>query len=457
MSAFAYDESLISGGEEGVIFPKCIVKFRPHTKWKGEYGFDWLREGDTNKDRGDNWFKETVGKHYITDPKDSSKTIVQSDINSYDGNFKTDSTMYQNLERTYKYFRINWKRYNNGSPFLYAIPMLTLMEGKTAKLKLKIEIEELPKKVTFKFKDEDAKNYLSLKNENLTDIKKGKYVVNDFFEITCKKAFDKEQTLLVYADDLHCGAIKIHPNTKEYHREIEVILVRVKTKLNSYEGAIGEPSDFEKVKTKMNNILKQALIKANVHYDKSLYVYATEDHFKKDFAVKKKTLSGRDYYYFEYGKKNKADYDILSCIKRKYELTSDYDKYRKDDFTGNIFLGWGKKDIYTIFFLDEYCIPPNAPEVITSGIGGYSPLPLGKVSEVICFKSKEHDETVIHELLHALGLTHTFDGKSSEAKYTYQGLTTDNLMDYSHHVNIERNSLFLWQWQRINKKIKYEK
>lgn len=32
--------------KEEEIDPRCIVKFRPHDNWKGEYGFDWFREGD---------------------------------------------------------------------------------------------------------------------------------------------------------------------------------------------------------------------------------------------------------------------------------------------------------------------------------------------------------------------------------------------------------------------------
>ncbi len=39
------------------------------------------------------------------------------------------------------------------------------------------------------------------------------------------------------------------------------------------------------------------------------------------------------------------------------------------------------------------------------------------------------------------------------AKYTYENGKTDNLMDYSHGVGVERKSLFEWQWETINQKI----
>ena len=28
---------------EGKIIPKCVVRFRPHNRYDGEYGLDWLR------------------------------------------------------------------------------------------------------------------------------------------------------------------------------------------------------------------------------------------------------------------------------------------------------------------------------------------------------------------------------------------------------------------------------
>lgn len=57
-----------------------------------------------------------------------------------------DLSIYTLLERTYKYFRIIWKKYSDAALYL-AIPMLTLMEGETAKVKLKEGIEEIREKI----------------------------------------------------------------------------------------------------------------------------------------------------------------------------------------------------------------------------------------------------------------------------------------------------------------------
>jgi hypothetical protein len=68
---------------------------------------------------------------------------------------------------------------------------------------------------------------------------------------------------------------------------------------------------------------------------------------------------------------------------------------------------------------------------------------------------KGHNKgTVAHETMHDMNLPHTFDGKSSSALYTYEVYKTNNLLDYSHHVGIERHCLFLWQWKILNPKIR---
>jgi len=71
----------------------------------------------------------------------------------------------------------------------------------------------------------------------------------------------------------------------------------------------------------------------------------------------------------------------------------------------------------------------------------------------ICFPAGYNKVTPVHELLHSLGLPHTFDGSTSRSKYVYKDGHTDNIMDYSHHLRIDRASLFEWQWRALNVKI----
>lgn len=116
--------------------------------------------------------------------------------------------MYDKKLKSYKSFSINWKKVNK-KPYLYTIPTLTLLKGKTAKFNLKIEIQEKPKKLTLEFKDKKTEDYLSLNLKEIGDVKKGKYDRFNYLKITCKESFDKEQILYVKADGEICGDLLI--------------------------------------------------------------------------------------------------------------------------------------------------------------------------------------------------------------------------------------------------------
>ena len=45
-----------------------------------------------------------------------------------------------------------------------------------------------------------------------------------------------------------------------------------------------------------------------------------------------------------------------------------------------------------------------------------------------------------------MGLWHSF---SNSGEFTFKEEKTDNIMDYSHNVGIDRISTWQWQWQTI--------
>ena len=102
----------------GEIKAKCLVKFRPHDKYDGEYGFDWLREGDSGQ-KGDNWFGGIMGKYYEAD-----NVTVFKNTNSWNNNFRKDMKMYDRKLKSYKSFSLTWKKVGKSS-YLYPIPTLT--------------------------------------------------------------------------------------------------------------------------------------------------------------------------------------------------------------------------------------------------------------------------------------------------------------------------------------------
>lgn len=62
------------------------------------------------------------------------------------------------------------------------------------------------------------------------------------------------------------------------------------------------------------------------------------------------------------------------------------------------------------------------------------------------------NSTVAHELLHSIGLSHTFDEKS---KYIFEQFMTDNIMDYvSRESKTILKQTYKWQWDLIKKQLK---
>ncbi|MEB3004424.1 hypothetical protein [Capnocytophaga sp. G2] len=58
------------------------------------------------------------------------------------------------------------------------------------------------------------------------------------------------------------------------------------------------------------------------------------------------------------------------------------------------------------------------------------------------------EQTAAHEVLHSIGLDHTFEKNSDD--FIYKGEETDNVMDYLN----EGVALYQWQWKLINPAIK---
>ncbi|MBF6653816.1 hypothetical protein C3B47_13170 [Flavobacterium columnare] len=411
-------------GPNPEIKPKCLVYFRPHDNYDSEFGFDWLRTGDTKK-KGDSWFGNIMGKYY-----ESDNVTVFKDTNHWNVNFKKDLRMYDRLLRDYTLFNIPWKQKKGKNAFIYPTPIITLLEGKTATFNLKIEIEELPKKLTLEFKEKEATKHLSLNVQQISGLSKGKQTKSNFLKITCNKAFDTTQTLYVKADGEICGTLKIHPNTPKFQKKINIVFVKVKTDINGFE-----------VRGKMTNggdvffkkCLNQALVIPNL-------VIETQDldctgnllwnTFKNKFCPQ--TITD----------KKGVTKNVLSS---DAGLRNYLEDQLKDQF-GDKYKGY-----YTVFFIGEkfYSFKNG---VHTGYLNGFSYF---NTTFGVYFNG--HNEgTLAHELMHAMQLPHTFDGLSAAAKFTYMAGQTDNIMDYSHQPqfgNIRRKIIYHWQWKLLNSKI----
>ncbi len=140
--------------------------------------------------------------------------------------------------------------------YTYFTPIMTIMNGVVANLNAVIKFnpgkKDRPKMIKLEF-GKDCKD-LSVSPSTLP-IKEDEIPIT----ITCSGEFDKEQVLLVKADEKECGKIRILPNGKQHQKEIKVVTIKVRTRLNKNRGSklgnisTGGPDLFV-------NTLKQALI-----------------------------------------------------------------------------------------------------------------------------------------------------------------------------------------------------
>mgnify|MGYP001741297305 FL=1 len=140
--------------------------------------------------------------------------------------------------------------------YTYFTPIMTIMNGVVVNLNAVIKFnpgkKDRPKMIKLEF-GKDCKE-LSVSPSTLP-IKEGEIPIT----ITCSGEFDKEQVLLVKADEKECGKIRILPNGKQHQKEIKVVTIKVRTRLNENRGSklgkisTGGPDLFV-------NTLKQALI-----------------------------------------------------------------------------------------------------------------------------------------------------------------------------------------------------
>ena len=142
--------------------------------------------------------------------------------------------------------------------YTYFTPIMTIMNGVVANLNAVIKFnpgkKDRPKMIKLEF-GKDCKD-LSVSPSTLP-IKEDEIPIP--ITITCSGEFDKEQVLLVKADEKECGKIRILPNGKQHQKEIKVVTIKVRTRLNKNRGSklgnisTGGPDLFV-------NTLKQALI-----------------------------------------------------------------------------------------------------------------------------------------------------------------------------------------------------
>jgi len=407
---------------------KIIVQFRPHKEWKGEFGFDWFRLGDTMLFH-DVAFPRIVSYQYhdyeFTEIVDDSKP---DSINMHSGQFKPDEKMLNQLKQIYQPYTIPWKKIKNPKTGQlmaeeYFIPWMSILKDKEVNLTCIAEIKEdadyleFPPSDYFTFTpnriDVKGKKNVALNEENIT--------------IKCIKEFEKDQTieLKAFKKDARgetieaiAGKINVWANDISKQKEKDVVFIQIKTP----DFSRGERSpNVSNEKKRINYCLEQSYIKLSdqsdiveldISKDKDFYNFITNNEIDKE-----KRLGGLD-----------LEIYLKTKLKGRYG-----DKYNNH---------------FKAFYFEEKGHRGKGED-----LGGYS----SDDSDFVVAFSGRDDQTATHEILHSMGLAHTFTNKYTNPKalFTYMYQMTDNLMDYAEYESKgKRSSLYYWQWKIINNSIK---
>ncbi|GHV29664.1 hypothetical protein FACS1894177_00910 [Bacteroidia bacterium] len=461
---------------------ECRVEFRPDTDYTGNFGFSWFRKGELNAYPGtkpnvanthrtnaikdinfpcnDQPFTETMGRHYdsastaLAGSPRTNGAVVQNGNNS-SPNFDKDPIMVENHKLDYRKLLIPWLGNNDE----YLVPVMTIRKGEKAELRLFIETKKEVDKIEFEFDNPKAINegYLSIDTKEKTlvqppaipsytpkpirDVPKRLYSVYDYIiEINCLKEFSKELMLRakvyrksssgkgeIILPDI-CGAIRLLPNDISHQRNIKVVFFNLKTNINGIEvnGLNKQLDGTFKEESNLRKFLNQAYINIIDLAIKDInLIDSSTNQTKTGYLNCCKSINN--------GQQTVLDYDKLDNLKTFLlnEMKSIY---------GTAYEGYNK-----IFFTEDFCVQGTS-----SSKGGVS---MGEKFTICFHTSQAKDFFATHELGHALGLPHTFDGSTSRAKYVYQDGTTDNIMDYAHLVGVKLQSFFHWQWFAINRKL----
>jgi hypothetical protein len=393
----------------------CIVKIRPKDDWKGEFGFDWVREADTGIS-GDNKFDGIVGRYgakYATDPA---------------AVFTKSLTKFTRLkDNVYNAFNLPWKKDGKDGTLENKVSWLTLFppdqckdNAKKCEAKLSLDFEVIDE-TSEKIRIDYDKQFLELDKEEVTPTSVGKHKMD--LTVKCLKEFSSDQEI-VFVNETNdklgnlkeavAGKLIVIKNDKANRYKAKIVFVKIATKINAtanIASVAGEQTFLEKY---MYQSLTSLELKEE---DLDL---KTDAKFNADCVVQKTPTVKAVKNYLDDGT------NIHAFLEKKLkDLKPEYN------------------DWYKVFFFNE-----AGGYIKGDGTyGGLNGAARDIPSKSVVLYNTHNTSTTTHELLHAMGLYHTFDNSGS---YTLEIFKTENIMDYSHQKGIDRISTWKWHWDSLH-------
>ena len=385
---------------------KVIVQFRTSGSYQGEYGFDWIRMGDSGRP-GDTWYANIMGNKHTS----KNEVIVDKTKRVYD--------YYASRMFSTKRFVIPWKTQGK-RPFMYISPVMTLRKGASAKLTLKVEVKEPAVKMEYQCQ---TPGIFQLSKDTVPTLGKGKHTLPDELVVTCLKEFSRDQEIKVYAYDENnvkhlAGKLIVKANDKKHQKTINVVMVRVLFKETEDEFYISGS------KAKLQKIFGQAYVNLNIrivnlNIEQALRNKETSKYFTPTRLIHSSSLSSGDLYSF-----------LNAELSKKFPKFNNY---------------------FKLYYINRKCVDDTSgKEKQLYGMAR----DLFSLEVIIPFRGL-NDNTAVHELLHCIGLPHSFSKISvSYFDVAFKKDFTDNIMDYSDmHSGIPTIATWEYQWRAIQNSI----
>lgn len=434
-NSFVYDVATVY--TPNIIKKDCLVYFRPSPEYKEKgtpFGFDWVRTGDaTDYVAHDIPYKDIVGRHY-----NRQGDLAERGTNT-ESNFVPDEEMYKALCRSYLPDEIIIFPSSKGCIEKYHTPVMTIYPNNVAtpaKLVLEINISKPAQQIYLKYDE----NLFTINGADSLPCEVGKHLCD--IEIICTKAFKRD--LYIYAvskesdsDENMVGLIRVWRNDKAYRKSINVLLVNFKFLISDDVDAIPLEGNVELVKESLNRYLAHALI--------TPVFEEVELDLGYDVEIRKRII-----------RHNGID-SLITFEQAETLGVIDPDSILPLDAVLGLYyidtnMNTSSYHVIIICFGCGLCMLG-----MDGGIAEQNGYSCGKY---VCIDKDSGIDVPTHEVLHSLGLVHTFENynhNNSVSRFTYRYGHTDNIMDYCHLKGIKPVSLWQWQWVRARMRAAPEK
>ncbi|WP_314199850.1 peptidase [Capnocytophaga sputigena] len=340
----------------------------------------------------------------------------------------------------------------------YVLPWMSLRQGATATLMVNISAKKTPVKITF----DDPDSNFKFTPEEFTIQKESQSIT-----IECVKTFTNNYTLRVLADGEIAGGIQFIGNT----------IKKLKFPVNWYKVVVNptdlkdmrDLADITEIKAYCKKAFEAPLIDIEINeisteidisniktnfYNRNGRVILFEENEKTKVIepfVKNKEILATLFYCAISRKSNQLNL-FTTFLKNsdENEIVQGGDIHYHNGYTweSNKLLYTSKQNLESI--ADLLAIP--VLNITKEQMAARTKVTNNEAICMMFLANKEiyTDVEIPHELMHALGLAHTFDEEGRyhrNRKHIFEKAKTDNYMDYDN----TKKSTFKWQWDILRK------